>query len=105
MQPPPLPRALSPKKPTTWWQRNWKWFVPVGCLGLLAIFTGKKSTSCRKRKRFYDCIGMIATQTDLKRWYQKIGFIKGDTKEFKHLPFPVAFMSYHLPGKGEINER
>jgi hypothetical protein len=40
MQPPPLPRARSPKKPTTWWQRNWKWFVPVGCLGLLAIFTG-----------------------------------------------------------------
>jgi len=40
MQPPPLPRALSPEKPTTWWQRNWKWFVPVGCLGLLAIFTG-----------------------------------------------------------------
>jgi len=40
MQPPPLPRALPRKKPTTWWQRNWKWFVPVGCVGLLAIFTG-----------------------------------------------------------------
>ncbi|MGB5746447.1 MAG: cytochrome c oxidase assembly factor Coa1 family protein [Desulfobacterales bacterium] len=39
-KPPPLPRSLSPKMPTTWWQRNWKWFVPVGCLGLLAIFTG-----------------------------------------------------------------
>jgi len=38
--PPPLPRAMPPKKPVTWWQRNWKWFVPVGCLGLLAIFTG-----------------------------------------------------------------
>ena len=35
-KPPPLPR----ENPTTWWQRNWKWFVPVGCLGLLAIFTG-----------------------------------------------------------------
>ena len=39
-KPPPLPQALPPKKPITWWQRNWKWFVPVGCLGLLAIFTG-----------------------------------------------------------------
>jgi hypothetical protein len=39
-KPPPLPRALSPEKTATWWQRNWKWFVPVGCLGLLAIFTG-----------------------------------------------------------------
>jgi len=50
-------------------------------------------------------IGMIAPQTDLKRWYQKIGFIKGDTEEFTHLPFPVTFMSYHFPGKGGINER
>jgi hypothetical protein len=39
-KPPPLPQALPPKKPTTWWQKNWKWFVPVGCLGLLALFTG-----------------------------------------------------------------
>jgi len=39
-KPPPLPQSLPPKKPTNWWQRNWKWFVPVGCLGLLAIFTG-----------------------------------------------------------------
>ena len=39
-KPPPLPRALPPEKPATWWQRNWKWFVPVGCLGLLAILTG-----------------------------------------------------------------
>jgi hypothetical protein len=22
----------------TWWQRNWKWFVPVCCLGALALF-------------------------------------------------------------------
>ena len=39
-KPPPLPWALPPEKTATWWQRNWKWFVPVGCLGLLAIFTG-----------------------------------------------------------------
>ncbi len=42
-------------------------------------------------------IGIIAAQTDLKRWYQKIGFIEGDTKEFKHLPFLVTFMMYHFP--------
>lgn len=39
-KPPPLPQAPPPIKPATWWQRNWKWFVPVGCLGLLALFTG-----------------------------------------------------------------
>jgi len=48
-------------------------------------------------------IGIIAAQTDLKRWYQKIGFIEGDTKEFTHLPFPVTFMTCSLPGKGGIN--
>jgi uncharacterized integral membrane protein len=26
------------KKSRTWWQRNWKWFVPVACVGFLAIF-------------------------------------------------------------------
>jgi hypothetical protein len=22
----------------SWWSRNWKWFVPVGCLSIVAIF-------------------------------------------------------------------
>jgi len=39
-KPPPLPGTVSPEKQTSWWHRNWKWFVPVGCLGLLAIITG-----------------------------------------------------------------
>ena len=39
-KPPPLPQASAPGRPTTWFQRNWKWFVPVGCLGVLVIFTG-----------------------------------------------------------------
>ncbi|CAB1063537.1 hypothetical protein D1BOALGB6SA_8320 [Olavius sp. associated proteobacterium Delta 1] len=33
--PPPLPM----KKSTTWWQRNWKWFVPT-VLGSVALFAG-----------------------------------------------------------------
>jgi len=24
----------------SWWNRNWKWFVPVGCLSIIAIFAG-----------------------------------------------------------------
>jgi hypothetical protein len=24
----------------TWWGRNWKWFLPVGCLGALVLFAG-----------------------------------------------------------------
>jgi hypothetical protein len=31
---PPLPS--SPKR--NWWTRNWKWFVPTGCLTMLALF-------------------------------------------------------------------
>ena len=39
-KPPPLPGTVPPAKKTGWWQKNWKWFVPVGCLGLLVLFTG-----------------------------------------------------------------
>jgi hypothetical protein len=39
-KPPPLPGTIPPAKQPGWWQRNWKWFVPVGCLGLLVLFTG-----------------------------------------------------------------
>jgi uncharacterized integral membrane protein len=31
---PPVPQEKS----RTWWQRNWKWFVPVAGLGFLALF-------------------------------------------------------------------
>jgi len=48
-------------------------------------------------------IGIIAEQTDLLLWYQKIGFLECDTKEFEHLPFFVTFMRYHLPNKGGIH--
>jgi N-acetylglutamate synthase-like GNAT family acetyltransferase len=41
-------------------------------------------------------IGIIAKQTELKQWYQKIGFIEGETKKFSHLPFLVTFMAYEL---------
>jgi N-acetylglutamate synthase-like GNAT family acetyltransferase len=41
-------------------------------------------------------IGIIARQTELKQWYQKIGFIEGETKKFSHLPFRVTFMTYEL---------
>jgi GNAT superfamily N-acetyltransferase len=41
-------------------------------------------------------IGIIARQTDLKQWYQKIGFIEGETKEFSHLPFMVTLMTFEL---------
>ncbi|OHE81256.1 MAG: hypothetical protein A3G75_13165 [Verrucomicrobia bacterium RIFCSPLOWO2_12_FULL_64_8] len=35
MQEPP-PIANPPTR--NWWQRNWKWFVPVGCLTALLLF-------------------------------------------------------------------
>jgi N-acetylglutamate synthase-like GNAT family acetyltransferase len=41
-------------------------------------------------------IGIIDGQSDLKQWYQKIGFIEGETREFDHLPFTVRFMNYKL---------
>jgi len=43
-------------------------------------------------------IGVIAEQTELKSWYQKIGFVEAETKEFAHLPFRVTFMIYETNG-------
>ena len=41
-------------------------------------------------------IGIIAEQTELKRWYERIGFIEGESREFSHLPFRVTFLSVKL---------
>ena len=41
-------------------------------------------------------IGIIAAQTELIQWYRKFGFVKGETKEFSHLPFRVTFMTCEL---------
>ena len=41
-------------------------------------------------------IGIIAEQTELKAWYDKMGFKEGETKAFNHLPFLVTFMAYRL---------
>jgi Cytochrome oxidase complex assembly protein 1 len=37
MDPTPSPTALPRRN---WWQRNWKWFVPTGCLTLIALAVG-----------------------------------------------------------------
>ena len=42
-------------------------------------------------------IGIIADFNELKSWYQKLGFRKGETKTFDHLPFRVLLMAYDLP--------
>jgi len=31
---------MNQQQGTNWWGRNWKWFVPVGCLGFLILFVG-----------------------------------------------------------------
>jgi hypothetical protein len=39
--PPPIPPAYPPQPVggRNWWQRNWKWFVPAGCVSLLLLLT------------------------------------------------------------------
>jgi GNAT superfamily N-acetyltransferase len=41
-------------------------------------------------------IGIISKHKDLKQWYERIGFVEGETKQFDHLPFLVTFMAYLL---------
>jgi len=31
---------VNQQQDKNWWGRNWKWFVPLGCLGTLALFVG-----------------------------------------------------------------
>ena len=33
-----MPAEISPvSEPASWWGRNWKWFVPAGCLALILV--------------------------------------------------------------------
>lgn len=34
---PDTPPVNVPPRSTHWWGRNWKWFVPTGCLGMLLL--------------------------------------------------------------------
>ena len=54
--PPPPPgapgrsaSAIPPPAPRNWWQRNWKWFVPTGCLTIFLVVVA-----------FVACIAFIA---------------------------------------------
>ncbi len=38
-------------------------------------------------------IGVIGEHADLRRWYNKLGFVDGETKHFSHLPFSVKYMT------------
>jgi len=37
---PDTPPVNTPPQRTNWWERNWKWFVPTGCLGMLLFAAG-----------------------------------------------------------------
>lgn len=39
-------------------------------------------------------IGVIGAHTALQRWYQRLGFVPGETRDFAHLPFSVHYMTY-----------
>lgn len=41
-------------------------------------------------------IGVIGEHTELQRWYERQGFVAGDTKRFPHLPFSVMYMTYTI---------
>lgn len=45
-------------------------------------------------------IAIIAEHTQLRRWYEALGFKVTETKTFEHLPFEVVFMALHLSDEG-----
>ncbi|MBN1383052.1 MAG: GNAT family N-acetyltransferase [Deltaproteobacteria bacterium] len=66
------------------------------CQGLGKALVDHVLADARRSGAHSVSIGIIAEQTELKNWYRKIGFIENETKEFTHLPFRVAFLSYDI---------
>ena len=46
----------APLQPRSWWQRNWKWVVPAGCLAILALFALSFFTLMRHTDVFREAI-------------------------------------------------
>lgn len=44
-------------------------------------------------------IGVIGEYTELRCWYEKLGFVTGETKRFPHLPFSVTYMAYAVQSR------
>lgn len=74
----PMENYYVPRK--NWFQRNWKWFVPTGCLGMIvavvliyffltAVFSG--ITSMLKDSKVYEHTMKIAKESDVLE--EKIG--------------------------------
>lgn len=51
---------------------------------------------CQEKKHSIISIGIINSNTELKRWYSKLGFKESGLKEFEHLPFTVCFMELKI---------
>ena len=47
---------------------------------------------CRSLGGEFVQIGIISADTELKQWYENLGFTETHTTTFAHLPFEVAFM-------------
>lgn len=94
--------------------------IPIGCVGLEnpdseICYLERLSVIPEMRRKGYgrtlshhalECaketgarqlsIGIIADQTELKKWYADIGFVEVGKKKFEHLPFEVAIMKFEL---------
>ena len=66
---------------------------PFRCNGYGLCLVDHVFAAAKARGAKYLSIGIIAGQTELKHWYQKVGFVEDETRTFEHLPFAVTFMS------------
>ena len=41
-------------------------------------------------------IGVTAEHEDLVKWYEQLGFVRGERKEYEHLPFEVLLMRLQM---------
>lgn len=51
---------------------------------------------CKKKNHSLISIGIINSNTKLKKWYSSLGFKESGLKQFEHLPFTVCFMVFKI---------
>lgn len=64
--------SLAPQR--GWWSRNWKWVVPVGCLGLLAscgclaaLLVGAGVSSLTKMGSYVEAVAIATNDAEVRR--------------------------------------
>jgi len=90
--------ALEPGKDNTWYLERLAVLPSFRRRGIGQALVGHALTAAYERGAQEVSIGIIAKHTELRSWYETLGFVLTGTKMFEHLPFEVAFLVHRRSG-------